>query len=63
MYHARTQRHAIWGYLSHDQICNRYAERLIVENDNKLSQLYAMEEVLRNLRLPDFLAKEGMDKS
>jgi len=59
IYNTRVQRHAIWGYLSLGQICRAYAERLLLENDNKLSYLYVAEEVLGNRRLPNFPTEQA----
>lgn len=46
------KRHAIWGYLSHNRICPTCAERLLLENDKELSQLYLVEEFVGNPRRP-----------
>jgi len=53
IYNTRVQWHTIRDYLSLNQMCTAYAERLLLGNDNKLSQLYCAEEVLRAPRLPD----------
>jgi len=49
IYCTRIQRHAIWGYLSCNQICQTYAERLLLENDRKLLDLYLVVEALGEL--------------
>jgi len=52
-----------WGYLNLNRIFAAYAERLLLENDNKLSHLSWAEEVLGALRLLDPLTDQGREKS
>ena len=64
IYKTRIQRHAIWGRLSHNQICAAYAEHLLLENDKTLLRLYNVEkEFLGNHPVHGSLAKEGADGS
>jgi len=50
IYYTRVQRHTIWVRLGRNQICSAYAERLLLENDNTLSRLYVVGNIMGNRR-------------